>query len=67
MGTQPHQIADAVRLIMSQRLIPRLCPICRKSRKATEVEIVRIKKMTGVTLNPNLHHTNHAATLVGVF
>jgi len=58
LDVEAHQIADAVRLILAQRLIPRLCPVCRKSRKPTELEIVRIEKQSGVRLNPTIYHAN---------
>jgi general secretion pathway protein E len=60
LGSEPHQIADAVRLIMSQRLIPKLCPVCRKSRKSTEMERIRIEKITGIQLKEQFYHANTA-------
>lgn len=58
LNVEAHQIADAVRLILAQRLIPRLCPVCRKSRRPTELETLRITKQCGVRLNPVIHHAN---------
>jgi len=58
LGVEAHQIADAVRLILAQRLVPRLCPVCRKNRKPTELEILRIRKQSGVQLNPSIYHAN---------
>jgi type II secretory ATPase GspE/PulE/Tfp pilus assembly ATPase PilB-like protein len=58
LGVEPHQIADAVRLILAQRLIPRLCPVCRKNRKPTELETLRIRKQSGVHLNAAIYHAN---------
>lgn len=58
LDVEAHQIADAVRLILAQRLIPRLCAVCRKSRKPTEPEMVRIEKQSGVRLNPAIYHAN---------
>lgn len=58
LGVEAHQLADAVRLILAQRLIPRLCPVCRKSRKPTEAEAVRIQKQSGVRLNSTIYHAN---------
>jgi len=55
---EAHQIADAVRLILAQRLIPRLCPVCRKNRKPTELETLRIRKQSGVQLNATIYHAN---------
>ena len=58
LGTEPHQIADAVRLILAQRLIPKLCPVCRKLRKTTNLEKVRIEKMSGIKLKDQIYHAN---------
>ncbi len=58
LGVEANQIADAVRLILAQRLIPRLCPVCRKSRKPTELEVMRIHKQSGVRLNSTIYHAN---------
>jgi len=58
LGVEAHQFADAVRLILAQRLIPRLCPVCRKSRKPTELEILRICKQSSVQLNAAIYHAN---------
>ncbi|HOC54221.1 MAG TPA: GspE/PulE family protein [Verrucomicrobiota bacterium] len=58
LGAEAHQIADAVRLILAQRLIPRLCPVCRKSRKPAELEISRIRKQSSVQLNAAIYHAN---------
>lgn len=60
LGAETHQIADAVRLIMSQRLIPKLCPVCRKNRRSTDVEKVRIEKLTRVKLKDQIYHANLA-------
>ncbi len=60
LGVESHQIADAVRLIMAQRLVPRLCPVCRKSRRPTEMEQIRIQKQTGVSLNQPIFYANSA-------
>ncbi len=60
LGTETHQIADAVRLVMAQRLIPKLCPVCRKSRRATDAEKVRIEKLSGVRLKDHIYHANMA-------
>jgi type II secretory ATPase GspE/PulE/Tfp pilus assembly ATPase PilB-like protein len=58
LGVEAHQIADAVRLILAQRLIPRLCPVCRKNRKPTELETLRIRKQSGAQLNATIYHAN---------
>jgi type IV pilus assembly protein PilB len=45
---------------MAQRLIPKLCPVCRKSRRSTDLEKVRIEKLTGVRLKDQIYHANVA-------
>lgn len=60
MGVEPHQIADAVRLIMAQRLIQKICPVCRKQRRTLESENQRIHRQTGVTLSANTYYANTA-------
>lgn len=39
MGVEPYLIADSVIGVIAQRLVRRLCPKCKKSRMATEVEL----------------------------
>ena len=47
-------------LVMAQRLLPQLCPVCRKSRRSTEAEKARIQKLAGVTLQDHIYHVNMA-------
>ena len=60
LGAETHQIADAVRLIAAQRLIPKLCQVCRKSRKPSDVEIVRIQKACDIKLANTIYYNNAA-------
>lgn len=39
MGIEPYLIADSVIGVIAQRLVRRLCPKCKKSRMATEVDL----------------------------
>lgn len=39
MGVEPYLIADSVIGVIAQRLVRRLCPKCKKSRMATEVDL----------------------------
>lgn len=41
MGIEPYLLSAALRGVMAQRLVRRLCPHCRKSSPAPEVEIGR--------------------------
>ena len=38
MGIEPYLIADSVTGIIAQRLVRRLCPNCKETRQATEIE-----------------------------
>lgn len=38
MGVEPYMIGDAVVGIIAQRLVRKLCPVCRRAREATEDE-----------------------------
>ena len=42
MGIQPFLVAATLRLCVSQRLLRRLCPDCRKGRSLTEIEAANI-------------------------
>ncbi len=42
MGIQPFLVAATLRLCVSQRLLRRLCPECRKSRTLTEIEATNL-------------------------
>ncbi len=41
MGTEPFLVADALVAVLSQRLVRRLCPACRKERRVTAEEVAR--------------------------
>lgn len=42
IGVEPYLIATALRAVISQRLVRRICPKCKKSYEATEEEVRRL-------------------------
>lgn len=50
MGIESYLIADSVIGVIAQRLVRRLCPICKKPRQATEQE----KEFMGVDINKDI-------------
>jgi general secretion pathway protein E len=38
-GLADHQIAESLSVVAAQRLVRKLCPACRKSSRATEIEL----------------------------
>jgi general secretion pathway protein E len=38
MGVEPYLLASTIRGVLAQRLVRRLCPSCRRERRATHVE-----------------------------
>lgn len=42
IGVEPYLIATALRCVISQRLVRRICPKCKKSYEATEEEVRRL-------------------------
>ncbi len=47
LGTRPFLIVDAVDLIISQRLVRKICPKCKEEYEPTELEKEEIKKVLG--------------------
>jgi len=43
MGVEPYLLASVLRLVVGQRLVGELCTACRKSGKASSVEIARLR------------------------
>jgi general secretion pathway protein E len=41
MGIEPFLVASAVEMIIAQRLVRRLCPVCRKQTALTPIEVAR--------------------------
>lgn len=50
MGIESYLIADSVIGVIAQRLVRRLCPVCKKPKKATEEE----KEFMGVDINEDI-------------
>ena len=42
IGVEPYLIATALRAVISQRLVRRICPKCKKSYEATDEEVTRL-------------------------
>lgn len=43
-GMEPHTAAEATRLVVSQRLVRKLCPECSVPKKLSKAELTRAKK-----------------------
>ena len=52
MGIEPYLIADSVIGVIAQRLVRRLCPVCKKPKQATkdEKEFMGLKEEENVTI-----------------
>jgi type IV pilus assembly protein PilB len=48
MGIEPFLIASTVRVVIGQRLVRRLCPVCKESYKPEEAEVKMINQMFGI-------------------
>ena len=48
MGVEPYQLAAALRGAAAQRLVRKLCPICRRMRPANEAERRFVESLGGV-------------------
>ena len=46
IGVEPYLIATALRAVISQRLVRRICPKCKKSYEATDEEVRRLGPST---------------------
>lgn len=55
LGAQPKLFSDALRLIIAQRLVRRLCPKCRESYSLTSEELEKIKTITPTALPKTLY------------
>ncbi len=49
LGAQPKLFSDALRLIIAQRLVRRLCPKCKESYSPTAEELEKIKAVSPTT------------------
>lgn len=50
MGVQPYLLASSVRAILAQRLVRRLCPVCRKAAVLTDHELAGLSSDQGSAL-----------------
>lgn len=48
MGIEPFLIASTVRVVVGQRLVRRLCPVCKESYKPDKIEIDNINDLFGI-------------------
>lgn len=55
MGVEPFLIASTVKAVVGQRLVRRLCNVCRKSHTPSPEEVVALMKMFRSTPNPESH------------
>ena len=60
MGTEPFLIASTVRVVVAQRLVRRLCKVCRQSYQPDPEELQKIKDEFNIEralphINDNLH------------
>lgn len=68
LGLEPFFVADALTGVISQRLVRRLCPECKKAHKTTKVEnqILKLKKSADIYEPvgcPACHYTGYKGRL----
>lgn len=56
MGIEPFLIASTVRVVIGQRLVRRLCPVCKESYKPGETEIKSITEMFNLSRDGQMKH-----------
>jgi len=56
MGIEPFLIASTVRIVIGQRLVRRLCPVCKETYEPTKVEVDSISEMFGLGKNDQMKH-----------
>lgn len=73
MGVEPYLIGDAMKGMISQRLVRRLCPQCREEHEADETELRWLGLPPGTKVNifrakgcPHCYHTGYQGR-VGIF
>jgi type IV pilus assembly protein PilB len=57
MGISPDLLRMSLRMVISQRLLPILCPHCRQPRVPTDMEIERFRRF-GVSVPPVVYDPN---------
>ena len=53
LGAKPNVFADALKLIIAQRLIRKLCPQCKQAHPITEAEVAELKKLSETATLPS--------------
>ncbi len=56
MGIEPFLIASTVRVVIGQRLVRRLCPVCKESYTPDETEIESISELFGLNKDGYMKH-----------
>ena len=61
MGVQPYLLSDAMVGVVAQRLIKKLCPVCKKKSKTTqaEMEILKIKEPISICHTKGCQYCNN--------
>ncbi|MCC6697311.1 MAG: Flp pilus assembly complex ATPase component TadA [Candidatus Hydrogenedentes bacterium] len=55
MGIQPYLIASAVRGVLAQRLVRKVCTVCRERVEPTELVMEHIRRELGEGITPTLY------------
>ena len=69
MGIEPFLIASTVRVVIGQRLVRRLCPVCKESYTPDKTEIDSVIEMFGVGKDDymkHIHELEEQATKEGI-
>ena len=56
MGIEPFLIASTVRVVIGQRLVRRLCPVCKESYTPNQTEIESISELFGLNKDGYMNH-----------
>ncbi|MFA5010124.1 MAG: GspE/PulE family protein [Patescibacteria group bacterium] len=59
LGAQPKLFADAMRLIIAQRLVRRLCPKCKQAYTPSADELTKIKAISSDAAPTQLYHSGN--------
>jgi type IV pilus assembly protein PilB len=69
MGIEPFLIASTVRVVIGQRLVRRLCPVCKESYQPDEAEIRSVRELFGLDQDghmAHIHELEEQATKEGI-
>ncbi len=53
MGVEPYLVASTVSVIVAQRLVRRLCPVCKAKARLSEAECTRLQQLSAQIVLPN--------------